>query len=312
MNKIFTLTLNPAVDRELTVPEIVYDSVLRAAAWRVDYGGKGFNVSRMLQALGAPSTALGFAGGKSGELLQEGLESLEIQTNFVWIAGETRTNVSVVAEDSPHYLKVNEPGPIVSADEQGALIDKVTALAAPGDWWVLAGSLPPGVPQVFYRRLVEIIQDKGAQVVLDTSGEALALGCQAGPSWAKPNDVELQELTGLPTGSITHTMAAARALQVRGVPHVLVSMGKRGALLAAGEEAWHLTSPTVQERNPIGAGDSLVGGLVWGLTQGLSLVESTRWGLACGAAAASLSGTAVGSRDLVESLFTKTGVQPLR
>jgi fructose-1-phosphate kinase PfkB-like protein len=88
-------------------------------------------------------------------------------------------------------------------------------------------------------------------------------------------------------------------------------MGKRGALLAAGEDAWHLTSPAVQERNPIGAGDSLVGGLVWGLTQRLGLVESTRWGLACGAAAASLSGTAVGSRDLVEALFAQTSVQSL-
>lgn len=311
MNKIFTVTLNPAVDRELTVPEIVYDSVLRAAAWRVDYGGKGFNVSRMLHALGTASTALGFAGGKSGELLQEGLESLDIRTDFVWIAGETRTNVSVVAEDSPHYLKVNEPGPVISAGERGALVEKVAALAESGDWWVLAGSLPPGVPPGYYRRLIRIIQEQGAQVVLDTSGEALALGCQVGPSWVKPNDLELSDLTGLPTGSVTHTLAAARALQAVGVPHVLVSMGKRGALLAAGEDAWHLNSPSVQERNPIGAGDSLVGGLVWGLTQGLSLVESTRWGLACGAAAASLSGTAVGSRGLVEALFTQTSVQSL-
>lgn len=311
MNKIFTVTLNPAVDRELTVSAIEYNRVLRAGAWRIDYGGKGFNVSRMLQSLGAESTAIGFAGGKSGELLQEGLEALGIATNFVWIDGETRTNVSIVAEETSQYIKVNEPGPIVSPQEQERLVEKVSSLSAPGDWWVLAGSLPPGIFAAYYRKLIEVIQAKGARVLLDTSGEALALGCEAFPEWVKPNDVELQGLTDIPTTSQTHVLAAARLLQTRGVPNVFVSMGKRGAVMVGKQGAWQLTTPTVMERNPIGAGDSLVGGLVWGLSRGLDPVESARWGLACGAAAASLSGTAVGSRELVELLFLQTGVQPM-
>ena len=105
---IFTVTLNPAVDRELTVNEIVFDTVLRASEWRVDCGGKGFNVARMLKSLDSPSVALGFAAGKSGEMLQEILEGLGIETEFVWVEGETRTNVSIVSAENGKYVKVND------------------------------------------------------------------------------------------------------------------------------------------------------------------------------------------------------------
>mgnify|MGYP001816904745 CR=1 FL=1 len=106
---IYTVTLNPAVDRELLVDKITFDTVLRARQWRADCGGKGFNVARMLQSLGTPSVALGFAAGKTGELLNDELRSLGIETDFVWVQGETRTNVSIVSADHCHYVKVNEP-----------------------------------------------------------------------------------------------------------------------------------------------------------------------------------------------------------
>jgi 1-phosphofructokinase family hexose kinase len=312
---IYTLTLNPAVDRELTVPEIEFDTVLRASAWRVDFGGKGFNVSRMLKSLGSPSTALGFAGGKSGELLRDGLKSLGIGTDFVWVEGETRTNVSIVPEGHGSYIKANEPGPTISASEQDAMLEKVRQLSQAGDWWVLAGSLAPGLGSDFYARLIEIIQAAGAKVILDTSGEALKKGAGAKPFLAKPNDIELEKLTGLPVNDQAQTSAerrrsitvAAKKLQQMGVTNVVVSLGKKGALLVTSDEVSLLESPKIKERNPIGAGDSMVGGLTWGLSQGLSLAESLRWGIACGAAAASLSGTGIGSRELVERLYAKIG-----
>lgn len=299
---IYTVTLNPAVDRELIVPTIEYDSVLRALSCRVDYGGKGFNVSRMLRSLGTASMALGFAGGRSGELLRDGLETLNINTDFVWIAGETRTNISIFAQAQDHYLKVNEPGPTIAAAEQDELIEKVYQYARPGDWWVLAGSLPPGVPPIMYRRLIEIIQDEGACVILDTSDEALREGCLAGPFLAKPNDVEIHKLTEMPVASVPEIAAAALILQQMGVSNVIVSLGKRGALLVTENQTWIAASPTIVEKNPIGAGDSMVGGLVWGLSQEMLLPEALCWGVACGAATASMSGTAVGSRELVELL----------
>lgn len=308
---IYTVTLNPAVDRELTVPDIVFDRVLRATAWQVDYGGKGFNVSRMLLSLGAESVALAFAGGRSGSLLGDGLRELGIATEFIWVDGETRTNVSVVTEEHDRYIKVNEPGPTIQSDSQEKLLQRVRDLASEGDWWVLAGSLPPGVAPDFYARLIEAVQQAGAHAVLDSSGEALKSGCGAKPYLIKPNDVELGQLTGLPTTTIAETVAAAQALPGLGLARAIISMGKDGALAYDGEESWQLSPPRIQERNPIGAGDSLVAGLVYALAQGQSLVEAARWGVACGAATASQSGTAVGSAEQVKELLAQVGTKRL-
>jgi len=312
MTEIYTITLNPAVDRELTVDTIEYDCVLRASEWQVDYGGKGFNVSRMIKSLGANSVAIGFAGGKSGEILQEGLEALGIGTDFVWVSGETRTNVSIVNGEHSHYIKVNEPGPTITPSEQEILVEKVKALSKAGDWWVLAGSLPPGVPSNFYKRIIEVIDNANGQVILDTSGEPLMHGCKAGPYLVKPNEIELKNLTGMPTDNVSQVLDAAHSLLSQGVSTSLISMGKRGALLLTEADAWKINSPKVEERNPIGAGDSLVGGLVWGLSQGLEIEDAARWGVACGAAAASLSGTAVGSLELVKSLYEQTDVEAVK
>ena len=302
---IYTVTLNPAVDKELVVPAIEMDTVLRSQDINVDYGGKGFNVSRMLESLGGSSVALGFAGGHNGELLREGLESLGIESDFVWVDGETRTNVSIVTEIPSHYIKVNEPGPTISAEAREALKEKVRTLARAGDWWVLAGSLPPGVSPTIYADLIQVIQEAGAYVVLDTSGEALRWGVSGRPFLAKPNDVELQQLTGLPVAGPAEIASAAAFMQKSGIDNVVVSLGKEGAMLVDEQGVWQAASPRITERNPIGAGDSMVGGLVWGLSEGLSVPDALRWGIACGAATASLSGTAVGSRQLVEELLPR-------
>jgi 1-phosphofructokinase family hexose kinase len=304
---IYTVTLNPAVDRELTVPKLEFDSVLRATAWQVDCGGKGFNVSRMLMSLGQSSVALGFAGGRSGELLLDGLDALGIETDFIWVAGETRTNVSIVSQSHDHYIKANEPGPTISADDQARLLAQVQTLAQSGDWWVLAGSLPPGVPAAIYAEMLAILNEAGAKAILDTSGEALKHGCAGRPFLAKPNETELSKLTGLPVGNEGELVTAVRAMQAMGVANVVVSLGKAGALLADGAEIVMVASPKIEEKNPIGAGDSMVGGLVWGLSQGHTVAEALRWGIACGAATASMSGTAVGSRELVEELWPQVG-----
>jgi 1-phosphofructokinase family hexose kinase len=179
-----------------------------------------------------------------------------------------------------------------------------------GDWWVLAGSLPPGVPSNIYADLIKTIQAAGAFAILDTSGEALARGCTARPFLAKPNDVEAHNLTGLPVKNVADIAAAAKAIHASGVETVVISLGKAGALLVDTENVWQAESPVIKESNPIGAGDSMVGGLVWALSRGLPMTEAVTWGIACGAATASLPGTAVGSQELVETLHTKVKLHP--
>ncbi len=308
---IYTLTLNPAVDRELTVPQLEFDSVLRASESRVDFGGKGFNVSRLLTGLGVSSTAIGFLGGAAGRLLQLGLVSLGIVTDFVWIPGDTRTNVSIVTQSHDHYIKANEKGPPVEPAKQRELLDKIDAQAQRGDWWVLAGSLPPGVADEYYARIVSVLNRHGALAVLDTTGEALRLGCAEKPYLVKPNAEEARALTGLPMDTPAEIAAGAAAVRRLGARNVVVSMGKAGALLQTSAGTWLAHSPPIVETNPIGAGDSMVGGLVWALTQGIALKEALGWGVASGAAAASLPGTEVGSRPLIEQLFAQVRYEQL-
>ncbi len=308
---IYTVTLNPAVDRELTVPALEFDAVLRTSEDRVDFGGKGFNVSRLLKLMGTSSTAVGFVGGRAGELLQDGLQSLDIETDFVWVPGETRTNISIVTPAHDHYIKVNEKGPLVDSAKQTELLDKIDALAKRGDWWVLAGSLPPGAADDFYACIVDVLNRHEAHAILDTSGKSLPLGCAAQPYLVKPNVEEAQTMTGLPMNTPAEVAAAAAEIHRLGPQNVVVSMGKAGALLYTPEAAWVTHSPKIKEKNPIGAGDSMVGGLVWALTEGIAMKEALGWGVASGAATASLRGTEVGSRPLIEELFSQVAYERL-
>ncbi len=308
---IYTLTLNPAIDRELTITDVRFDTVLSAVNSRVDYGGKGFNVSRLLRSMGTTSVALAFVGGHAGEQLRDGLHALGVATDFVAISGETRTNVSIVTERHDHYLKVNEKGPLVSEANQQELLDKVASLAQAGDWWVLAGSVPPGVPASYYARIIKTLYQQKVFCILDTTGESLRQGCEAQPFLVKPNAEEVHRLTGLPVDTLDQLTVAAATLRAFGAQNVVVSLGKEGALLHTAEGTWQVRSPKIQEKNPIGAGDSMVGGMVWALSQGHSLKDALGWGIASGAATASLSGTEVGSRELIEALHQRVEYEHL-
>jgi len=304
---IYTLTLNPAIDRELTVKEIEYDKVLSALEARVDFGGKGFNVSRMLQSLGTASVAVGFVGGNTGRRLQDGLHALGIDSDFVWVENETRTNISVVTQAHDHYIKVNEKGPLVNEAKQAELLEKIDSIARAGDWWVLAGSLPPGMDDSFYARVIKVLNERQAIAILDTTGEALRQGCNEKPFLIKPNGEETKTLTGMPVDTSTQVALAAAELRKMGAQNVVISLGKDGALLQTAEGTWMVYPPVVKEKNPIGAGDAMVGGLVWALAQGRPLDEALSWGVASGAAAASLSGTDVGSLAQITEL--RSGVR---
>lgn len=306
---IFTVTLNPAVDREMTVDTISFDTVLRALDWQVDCGGKGFNVARMLKSLGISSMALGFAAGKSGEMLADKLQSLGIETDFIWVEGETRTNVSIVSAENGQYVKVNEPGPTITETDLGLLAKKIGERVEAGDWWVLAGSLPPGVPPTYYSELITIIQSAGAKVFLDTSDEALRQNCAARPLLVKPNDEEAHELTGLPVGTKEEIAAVGTAISAMGPANVIISLGKKGAVLVNDGKAWLAASPQIIAANPIGAGDSMVAGVVWGLSQGDSMQDALCKGIACGAATAGQKGTSVGSLEQVNQLLAEVQLQ---
>ncbi len=300
---IYTITLNPALDRELNVPKISLDQVLRAQGVLIDYGGKGFNVSRALLALGVESVALGFIGGIVGEQLQVGLTSLGIRNDFIQISGETRTNLSIVAEDHEHYVKVNEPGPVVTESKSAALLDEIRVLVRPGDWWILAGSTPLGIQPSYVTNIIDLVQKAEAHAVVDMQGELLFNGCNSGAFLIKPNSIEASELTGMRIEAIDDAIQAIPKIHTFGVRQVVISIGKTGAVYSDGNHIWWAVPPHIKQRNPIGAGDAMLAGVVWALQEHARGEDVIRWGVACGTAAASLDGTAVGSLSLVEILI---------
>jgi 1-phosphofructokinase family hexose kinase len=288
---IVTVTPNPVLDRTLTVPEIAFDAMVRATAVRLDWGGKGFNVSRALLALGVESVAMGYVGGATGRRIQAGLRDRGLATDLVTIAGETRTNV--VVTDGERYVKVNEAGPTVRAEEVAHLLARVRARAAPGDLWALCGSLPPGVPVNVYATLTRLLRGRGARVILDTSGEALRLGCAAGPDLIKPNAAEAEALTGVAVQGRRDALRAARALLKMGPGAVALSLGAEGVLLARGGAAVWASPPPISVRNVVGAGDALLAGVIKALAEDLPLAEQARWGVAVGTASALHPGVSV-------------------
>jgi len=300
---IVTVTPNPVLDRTLTVPRLVFNEMIRAASSRLDWGGKGFNVSRALKALGVESVAMGFVGGATGRMLERGLNEMGIATDFVHIAGETRTNIVIAEAATERYVKVNEAGPTVQAEEWEAFLDQVRERVRPGDIWVLSGSLPPGVPSDCYAQLIDQVQAEGATALLDASGEPLRLGCAASPYLVKPNAIEAGEMTGQEIRSDADALSAAKRCLGLGIELVALSLGADGLMLSSQERTVWARPPSVQVRNPVGAGDALLAGIAWALQHRLPLEEVARWGVASGTAAALREGVSVGTRTEVETMY---------
>ncbi len=308
--RIVTVTPNPGLDRTLTVPRIIFNQMMRATAVRLDWGGKGFNVSRALQALGVESVAMGFIGGATGQMLERGLSDMGIATDFVPIAGETRTNTVITDAGAKRYVKANEAGPTVRAEELDTFLDRARERVRPGDIWVLSGSLPPGAPPDFYAQLVTLVQERGARALLDTSGEPLRLGCRAAsPYLVKPNVGEAGEVTGWKIQSDADMLSAAGFFLRQGIELVALSLAADGLLLAAKQRAVWARPPRVGVRNPVGAGDALLAGIAWALQRGLSLEETARWGVAAGTAAAMREGVSVGTRAEVRAMYERVEVR---
>jgi tagatose 6-phosphate kinase len=263
---ILTVTLNTALDvthhvRELRpgVPHRVFDVRERP-------GGKGVNVARVLAALGHETTVTGFAGGGTGRMLQERLRDTPgVHDALVPIAGDTRRTLAVVDRRTGHTTQFSEPGPVIAPAEWSAFQEAYRDLLASASAVALCGSLPPGVPVGAYAGLIRAARAAGALVVLDTSGEALRRGIAARPDVVKPNSDELAELTG----SLEPSRATQDARR-RGARAVVASLGVEGLLAVTPEGRWRAAAPVRARGNPVGAGDSVVAGLLSGYVEGLS------------------------------------------
>ena len=305
---IITVTLNPTLDKTLSVPALRPGEVHRARFLRQDIGGKGINVSRALRALGVASLPIGFLGGATGRAMRDGLTAAGYDARFVEVPGETRQNLTLLDESTGVYTKINEPGPTISLEHVAALHALVDDLASFGDLWALCGSLPPGAPADLYADLIAAVQARGARAILDTSETALRLGLAARPAGIKPNSEEAAQALGQPVVSDEEHVAAVRRLRDLLAPTpplasvVCLTRGAAGLVLAAGGELVMASPPPVAARSPVGAGDATLAGLLWALADGCDATETARRAVACGTATAMQEGTGVGPRALVDEL----------
>lgn len=308
---IYTVTLNPALDKTVTIPRFALDSVNRISELREDPGGKGINVSKVIAKLGGTSRAIALLGGAVGEKIELALEGMGIDVWAFEANGETRTNTKVVDPVLDTHTDINEPGPEATLALLDGMLASLADAIQEGDIVVLSGSLPKGAPVATYETWCRTCSGAGAKVFLDADGDALSHGLKALPYLAKPNDAELSRICGRELKDVTAIASEARAIVERGVSRVVVSMGGAGALFAESGRTLLAHSPKVPVGSTVGAGDSVVAALAFAEERGMSLEETARLSMATGAANVMQSGTQAAERELVDSLLDKVSLEEL-
>lgn len=307
---VLTVTLNPAIDLNLCVPELFTDEFTRATAVRRGAGGKGVNVARVLAALGVGTTALVAVGGPDAEVYLSLLADAPFEVARVPTGGPTRTNVTISGSvgERLRHLKVNQPGPTWLAGDWSALCARIERELPGRRWLVLAGSLPPGVRTEGYAELAVLAGRAGVRVALDCAGPSLETALAAHPALIKPNRAELSETLGRPVESREDTVRAARELQRRGAGWVIVSAGDQICEAIGPEDTAPVAMmPPRLERpgSPMGAGDALLAGWLAAELQGRPPREMLELAVACGAATAALPDTEFPDRARVDSMLER-------
>lgn len=307
MQKVITLTMNPALDVGTRVASVAPEIKLRCAEPRFHPGGGGINVARAIQYLGGESTAVYTAGGHTGTMLRRLLDDEGIAHRAVPIDGITRESLAVYEESSTVQYRFTMPGPELSADEWLACLETLFDLEPA--YIVASGSLPRGVPVEFYGEIARTARQQGIRVIVDTAGEALNKAFGKGVYLLKPNLHELELFSGEVIQGEAHIRAVARRLIAEGLAEVLVvSMGAAGAALITRDDALHLRAPIVAVQSKVGAGDSMVAGLVMGLAQRRSLLDALRLGVAAGSAAVMTPGTELCRRADARRLYEQVSL----
>lgn len=308
---ILTVTLNPVLDKNYRI-----DNFALTGVHRVDHGvtrpaGKGINVSRILQRLQVPTQATGILGGYIGKLIEAELNREEVRNDFIWIKAESRLSILVVDSYRKTHTEIIEPGPHIPRGAYDRLSHKLHALAPDSDWVVFSGSPPPDAPATVYCRLIQVAQEAGAKVLLDTRGPWLKEGIKAKPDLIKPNWKEFLELVG-PCYSTVQATKAARAIVARGVGGIIVSMGAKGAIAVHGERAYFSRPlPPVEVVSPVGSGDALVAGFLAKLHEGWDFAAALRFGLAVATASTTHFGTGGFDPHLAGQLAKKIAVDKI-
>lgn len=301
---VVTITINPALDKISGISQVVPNKKLRCDAPKHEAGGGGINVSRAIKRLGGNSLAIFPCGGANGEILKSKLDEENVEYKAIPIGDQTRENITIFEGDSSHQYRFIMPGPTLSEKEWQRTIKYLKNIDPHPDYIVASGSTPNGVPEDFYQQIAKLAGDMNSKLIVDTSGKQLKLASEAGVFLLKPNMRELGTLAGNKIESEAHQKEAAREIVESGNAEVVVvSMGAGGALLVTNDHTEHIRTPTVPIRSKLGAGDSMVAGIVFSLSSGKSIREAVMYGVAAGAAAVMTPGIELCNKSDTDNLY---------
>jgi 6-phosphofructokinase 2 len=304
---IYTVTLIPSLDVIVEVEELVYDDMNRIQEERKVPGGRGIDISRVIKELGGQSVALGFIGGYNGFELEGRLVNEGVLCDFTKINGETRSNIVFYQRRKKLQTLLSTSGPEVSSLEVTLFYNKIKDLPR-GSHVVICGGMPVGVSESFFAQLVTVLKEKNAKVYLDTDGEALRQGAGVSPFLMKPNIHELGRLVERNLSEIEEVLEAAEPYRET-VQYIVVSMGARGVVGIGPEGRYHVTPPKVKVRSSLGAGDSLVAGIVYMFSSGGSFSEALALGVACGTASTLRPGNVLCSKEDIAAVRAEVMVK---
>jgi 6-phosphofructokinase 2 len=300
---IVTVTFNPAIDKSATIAALIPEKKMRCSQPVFEPGGGGVNVARAIGLLGHKARAVYMAGGHSGRFYTSLLEKEGVQSVVIPIAGNTRENLIIMEESTGQQFRFGMPGPAVTEEECAQCLKAIDELEGI-TYLVTSGSLAPGMSPGIMRQLAQMARKKQARFIADTSGQALKEAVAEGVFLLKPNLGELsalagkQEVNAEEVDDIARDLIANRCCEV-----IVVSMGAGGAMLITKDEVYTVSPPAVKRKSTVGAGDSMVAGMVLSLEQGRSLKEVLQYGVACGTAATMNAGTALCRMEDVERLY---------
>lgn len=308
---IITVTMNPAIDKTVEIDALVQGGLNRIKKVEYDAGGKGINVSKTIRELGGHTIATGFLGGNNGKTIASVLKEKGIDSDFIWVNGETRTNTKVFEENGA-LTELNEPGPVITEAQIEELLNKLMGYAGIDTLFVLSGSIPAGVPKDTYARIIRMVHEKGSKVLLDADGELFRQGLEAGPDIIKPNRVELEEYADMDyRASEEELLKIAKKFTEKGVGTIAVSMGKSGAMFVLEETTAKCPALSVKAHSTVGAGDAMVAALAYSWDEKLPEEEMIRLSMAVSAGAVTTIGTKPPAKELVDTLKEQVIIEKL-
>ncbi|MDY3249326.1 MAG: 1-phosphofructokinase [Candidatus Choladocola sp.] len=308
---ILTVTLNAAIDKRYVVDHYRVGEVNRVRECAYTPGGKGLNVSKPAAIAGARVVATGFVGGHAGAYIEDSLKPFGIRTSFYHLKEESRSCINIWDEENHVQTEFLEPGFVVSENDFHGFLELFGRCVETADVIAMSGSVPRGLDGTAYQRMIRICRDAGKKVILDTSGDLLVKGIEAGPTMIKPNIDEIRMLTGKTCDHFEDMLTAAEEIHRKGVEIVAVSLGAEGSLVVCKEGIYRAEVPKIDAVNTVGCGDSMIAGFALGLDEGLPVADTLKKASAISAAAALREETGFFVKEDMERLLPQIKVYKL-